>query len=141
MTHMRPWDIFFTSITVIVVVTLMIPAAFGLQNFTQWGGMYTNSWCSVWVYQSSPYVVGSENIPKERQVAGMTDGSRFVWYGNQHNEQTCALWARTRCGRASAAGWTIHWVVPVFKEKFFLGQGNACDVQPPNSFDWFHYDS
>lgn len=124
---------------VAIVVSLMLPSVFGLQNFTQWGGMYTNAWCVATVFDRDPY--GSDgNASSETQTAGTTDGTRIVWYGNQHNEETCAYWARTRCGRFAAKGFVIRWATPVFKEREYLGRLNACDL-PPHSFEWFSYDS
>lgn len=136
---MRGWHWFFFGTFSVIVMTLMLPALFGLQNFTQWGGMYSNAWCTARVFDANPYSANAVYL-SEFQTAGTTDGTRIVWYGNQHNEETCAYWAKTRCGRTAANGFVIRWVIPVFKEREYLGRLNACDL-PPHSFQWFSYDS
>ncbi len=136
---MRGWHCIFLGMFLIIVVTLMLPSLFGLQNFTQWGGMYSNAWCNARVFDGNPHGAHAVYLT-ESQTAGTTDGTRLVWYGNQHNQETCAYWARTRCGRLSSKGFIIRWVTPVFKGKEYLGTFNACEL-PPHSFEWFPYDS
>lgn len=127
--------IFFAGISVIIVVMLMIPAVFGFQNFTQWGGMYTDSWCFAELFEMNPALHPTSR--SQVLTIGKDDGTRVVLYNPQYNEQTCAARARTECGRTTKDGWVVNWVRPRFKAAYFMGYSNACDLPLSASSPWF----
>jgi len=118
----RTWSYLFAVVTVIIVVTMVVPGFFGLQSFTQWGGMYVGAWCNVEFRPSTPDGGGGE---KEHVRAP------------QHNSRTCVMWARDRCGKVSGKGWVVSFAHPTMNAEEILGVGaNVCDL-PPADPPWF----
>lgn len=115
----------------------MAPHALGLQNFTQWGGMYTDGWCTV-TLSSAPLKSPRETTPEEiltKQVQANT--TRAVWYASMHNELTCLTWGRTHCGKTTADGWVALGAYPYFRQKFLFEEQNICDIPPDETLTWF----
>ncbi len=131
---MRPWSIFFLLVTVTIVVTMMVPAAFGLQNVTQWGGMYTDAWCSVHLYDGDPY---GDPVPASEQIWAGRIGT--VWSVPMFNQAMCLVWARKFCGNKSPGGLAVRWVDPIYKGKKYFEPKNPCALDLPPSYDWFQY--
>ncbi len=132
------WPLFFGCFSVALLVFLVVPAVFGLQNFNQWGGMYDEHWCYVDMYSGHPK--DDDPPPRhEQQSAGFTGTSR-VFSGPMNNEKTCLMWARSRCGKKSTDGWTILWAVPTLKGHAFTHGKNVCDLSLPDSSPWFQYE-
>lgn len=130
---LRPWSVFFLVVCTAIVTTMMLPAVFGMELFTQWGAMYTDSWCSVRVYDGDPLKPETHTM---NVTAGITDTSP-VWSAPMHNEETCTMYARNiLCGQKSTEGWTIVWARPFFKGKYFLDPQNVCDLTL-GSYEWF----
>ena len=129
------WSNFFAIVLVAVTVTLVMPALFGLQNFTQWGGMYDDHWCNAKVYAENPYEF--PNTKSEQVTAGM--GEPRVYSTPGHNRMTCLVWVRTLCKTKAKDGWTITWVEPKLQSQFFLGEENACDLSLPGTERWFFH--
>lgn len=132
------WPVFFCIIAVMIAVVLAVPAAFGLQNFNQWGGMYDDHWCYVDMYSDNPHVVTGALLKFETQSAGDTGTSR-VYSGPMANESTCLAWTLSRCGKKSQGGWIIRYADPYLKKHHFMEGQNACDVPRP-SLPWYIYD-
>lgn len=131
----RPWSLFFLGVSAAVVAAMMLPTLFGLEKYTQWGGMYTDSWCRTWVYSGDPNTGGP--VSSELVVAS-TVGPPPVFSASMHNHAICAMWARTvQCGRVTKAGWTVRWVSPELKGVRFLGPRNACDIPLDPHAEWF----
>jgi hypothetical protein len=127
------WSVFFGLVSVTMFVTLVAPAAFGLQNFTQWGGMYDDHWCNVDLYSADPKAKGVQHV----MVTAGGDGRR-VYSAPAHNRMTCTVWAHTLCGTKTAAGWTVEWASPLLQSQKYLGTRNLCDLElPPETADWF----
>ncbi len=130
----RPWSAFFLAVCVVIVATMMLPSLFGMQKFTQWGAMYTDSWCQVRVYDKDP---GKNSDAKSLNVLGGTTNTRPVWSAPMHNPESCAMYARNvLCGQPSADGWTVVWAQPYFKGKYYLDPVNACTLNP-GKYPWF----
>jgi hypothetical protein len=53
------WFLFSVCFSAAIFVTLVLPAPFGLQNFTQWGAMYDDRWCTVHQFESNPHLEGA----------------------------------------------------------------------------------
>ncbi len=113
----------------------MLPAFFGLLKFTQWGGMYTDSWCHIRVYSGSPFTGAKV---EEQYVIASTIGPPIVYGPPVHNHLTCLMWARTvQCGKVTPQGWTIKWASPQFKGQRYYDPKNACDIPLSPVLDWF----
>lgn len=113
---------------------MMMPAAFGLQHFTQWGGMYSDSWCTIQLADKNPMEHADAQI--ENVTAGLV--TRAVWSYPMHNKRTCAVWGRKYCGRTAQGGWSVSWVRPHFKGEFYMDPDNMCAVHIPATFSsWF----
>jgi len=131
------WSVFFGLISLVTVVTLIAPAAFGLQNFTQWGGMYDDHWCNVDLYSGNPKTTPKAELKHQLIVSG-GNGHR-VYSAPAHNRLTCTVWAKTLCGTEMDKGsWKVMWVVPMLQSQKYLGTRNPCDLNlPPETADWF----
>lgn len=132
---MKFWYIFFGAISFIIVSTMMIPSVFGLQSFTQWGGMYTDSWCNATVYSGHPEDPGVQSkwftVAKDQTTVA-------VWSSPMHNQTTCAMWFReVLCGRTVPEGWKVVWVKPNYKHQEYMGDNNACDIKLELHAPWF----
>lgn len=136
---MRTWSVFCIGMTALLTVGLMIPRYFGLQNFTQWAGMYVDGWCGVDMYSANPF---ANPLPPDLQHETVLAGgvhTTNVFDPPQFNEQTCVVWAKTRCNRPSPEGkWHVAYVVPSLKKKQFLGKTNICDL-PIEADSWFDF--
>ncbi len=130
----KGWSIFFAVIVVIIVTTLMLPAVFGFQKFTQWGGMFTDSWCVVQAYSDNPHT--NPQAFHEEVIASLV-GPPITWSPPLHNHMSCLMWAKqVQCGRVTKDGWTVKWADPVFKHVSYYAPGNACDVSD-QSGEWY----
>ena len=129
-------SVFFGLVSVIILVAFVMPAAFGLQNFNQWGGMYDDHWCHVEVYSDSPHAVTGSELSFELENAGETQ-TKWVYTTPMHNQGTCLMWAKTRCGQQSNGGWAIRWVNAYMLETHFAGVDNICDMDLPQASRWF----
>ena len=129
------WSVFFALISLAMVVTLVAPAAFGFQNFTQWGGMYDDHWCNVDLYSADPAKAPKGEL-KHKQVTAGGDGRR-VYSAPAHNRMTCLVWARTLCNKP-VDNWKAEWVSPMLQSQKYLAKVNACDIQLPSETEsWF----
>lgn len=131
------WSVFFALLSVVIFVTLTAPALFGLQNFTQWGGMYDDHWCHAEIYSSNPFLPGAK--PKQvRITAGQID--RRVFSAPAHNQMTCAVWVRQFCGQKMDDGWEAVWVSPMVRGELFLEEKNVCDLASLSATNsWFFH--
>lgn len=131
----RPWSVCFGVVAGTIVAAMMLPGFFGLQKFTQWGAMYTDSWCRMDVYSANPN--GGDDV-KSEWVQASTVGPGAVFSAPMHNFMSCLMWARkVQCGRVTQDGWKVTWVSPEFKGKHFFDPQNACDVPLDPSAEWF----
>lgn len=139
LTSMFKWDIFLGICVVAVVTCLMIPRFFGLQYFTQWGGMYTDGWCSV--EASDVRAATAEERGRggrtERVLAGDLQSWRLVWFPPMHRAETCVAWARSWCGKTSPKGMPIVSVFPYFRREFLSKGLDVCQLPSNPSFRWF----
>ena len=129
------WSVFFGIFTVLILVTFVFPASFGMQSFTQWGGMYDDHWCNVDLYSSDPQSTPADTLRHEFRAAGR--GHTFVYSIPTHNMHSCMVWAHTLCGRTTADGWIISWISPMFQGVHYVDPVNLCAVSLPD--DWFVY--
>lgn len=132
---LRPWSLSFAAISISIVLFMMLPGIFGFQKFTQWGGMYTDSWCRVDVYAGNPHT--ESGVPMESVIAS-TVGPGAVYSAPMHNFETCLMWSRrVQCGRVTKDGWTVRWARPYFKKQYYIDPLNACDLQVQPGLEWF----
>ena len=132
---LRPWSIFFLLISLSIIAGMMLPGFFGLQKFTQWAGMYTDSWCRVTAYAENPH---THPQTKSEEITASTVGAPPVYSAPMHNYDSCLMWARTvQCGRVTSGGWKVAWASPVFKGKRYIDPANACDVPLDAHAQWF----
>lgn len=139
---MSTWHIFFGFTTLVIIATMIIPQALGLTHATQWGGMYTDGWCSVYIH-SEHYGSLSEEERKESNeqdtiVVGNYPPIENMPYTPQFTSETCIAIARTYCGNeAPKKGWTIDAAYPYFRRQYPLGGDNVCDDPPESASAWF----
>lgn len=139
-TELSPyWPIFFLLMVALTIVFFALPPLFGLQNFNQWGGMYDEHWCYAEMYDHNPHVVTGAMLKFERQNAGDT-GTQRVYSGPMNNQNSCLMWAHSRCGKKSTDGWLIRWIEPALKGKHFIGGKNVCDLPLAHETPWFRYE-
>lgn len=138
---MSKWHIFFACITAVIVVAMMLPAFFGLQEFTQWGGMYTDGWCAV---NAESAVVANAKDPlppgaeMKRILAGDMQREPIVWYPPMQSEQTCIAFARSWCGvQAPGTTWKVQSAFPFFRGAFLVHEKDICALPNIPSFSWF----
>ena len=133
---MKKWDFFLGFMAFAIVACFMLPRLFGFQYFTQWGGMYTDGWCSVEVSaESRPSA--DERGTTERILAGDIATWRLVWFPPMHRADTCVAWARSYCGKTSPKGITIQSVFPYYRGKFLAGGKDICTFAEIPAFHWF----
>ncbi len=130
------WSIFFTAISVTIFVTFTAPALFGLQNYTQWGGMYDDHWCHAQVYTVDPY---KNPGAKRDEITAGDMGQPRVYSAPSHNRLTCLVWVKTFCGQRSKDGWLIGWVEPKLQSQLYLGPRNACTISLPGTERWYFH--
>ncbi len=126
------WFLFFAFISVVMSVTFVAPAAFGLQNFTQWGGMYDDHWCIVNAYDANPH-----DNPNARSYQVSIGDGRRVFSSPAHNRKSCLSAVQIFCGLPSTEGWIMSWIEPTLKGEKFLGELNACDPNMTTIPHWF----
>lgn len=134
---MRSWSTFFAFVAIIIPTTMIAPQVFGLQNFTQWGGMYTDGWCTAHLASApiDPSVATPQGTFVEQKQAPTT---RPVWYASMHNVETCTAWVRSYCGRISSDGtWIVQAAYPYFRLEFLHEKQNVCAFPPSLSDAWF----
>ena len=129
------WNLFFCIVSILIVTTLIVPHLFGLQNFTQWGGMYTDGWCSLSL--ASDAVSNFADPPvhvKTKQMQGST--TPIVWYAPMQSEETCIAWAQSHCDRVQEEGWAARMISVYFRQKYLFEGKNVCAM--PRLYEgWF----
>jgi len=134
---MRFWPGFFMFLAVIIPTTMIVPQFFGLQNFTQWGGMYTSGWCTAHLFSeavSEPSKRPPKGVLRDRMDSPTTQPA---FGATMHSRETCIAWGRSFCDRPSHEGWIAQAVYPNFRKSYPLGNTNVCDLPPDSSLAWF----
>ncbi len=136
---MFKWDLFLGFCALMIVACLMIPRMLGLQFFTQWGGMYTDGWCSVEATDVATATAQERGRTgrMERILAGDIASWRLVWFPPMHRADTCIAWARSWCGKTSPKGMHVQSVFPYFRKEFLVGEQDVCALPDQPSFRWF----
>lgn len=88
--HHKRWRGLFLTAALLVVITMMMPKVFGLQGFTQWGGMYVDRQCVV-RFTGSHREYDTYGLP---QTWAHSPKTFPAWFRPMHNQQTCVAWAR-----------------------------------------------
>ncbi len=132
------YPLFFCVMSVLILITLVIPAPFGLQNYNQWGGMYDEHWCQIDASSRDPHAQSSSVLlQSSTEYAGFTN-TRRVYSGPMNNERTCFEWAKSRCGKQSSNGkFTIQFIIVSLKGRTFFDEQNICTMIDPSVFPWF----
>jgi hypothetical protein len=133
--HTR-WEIFFGFVCVMIVVTMMAPGLFGLVAFTQWGGMYTDGWCSVQV-RTVP-VDDLNAVPADRTDRIQAPRSRAVWSSPMHNTESCIRWGQSLCGISvpDTPELIVREAWPFFRNRWPLDTTDVCTLPRP-SIPWY----
>ena len=130
------WSVFFGALSILIIVCFVLPASFGLQNFSQWSGMYDDHWCHVDLYSGNPHVITGSALKVMTVNAGEVN-TRRVYSSPTHNQASCLMWAKTRCGRKTSEGWRSLWVDPSIKGRHFIAPHSACEVRMDTRLPWF----
>ncbi len=96
--------------------------------------MYVDRWCHVAIASRDPKAASTAPLFSLEENAG--EKVMAVYTAPMHSESTCLMWAKSRCGQKTEAGWIIGWIKPSMNGEFFAGEGNVCDL-PLHSSDWF----
>lgn len=131
---MHGWKNFFALTSLVIVITIILPHVFGFQNFTQWGGMYTDGWCTAYTASAAVPDIASP-LPGVTIKTMQAPTTRVVWYSPMHNETTCIAWTQSHCNRFWKDGWKIAAVYPYFRQKYLADKRNVCDLSMPHR--WF----
>jgi hypothetical protein len=136
---MKAWNFFFGAVTSVIIVTMLIPQAFGLMNFTQWGGMYTDAWCRG-VFQDIPSDTQKRAAPgatEYQELAGDTSKNAIVWFSPMHNERTCIGWVRSWCNKPIREGWVAKSAFAYYRGKYLNNEEDVCGLPEEKSFRFF----
>ncbi len=127
----RGWNLFFGIVTVITIVTMMIPNVFGLEGFTQWGGMYVDGWCSIYVSEAP--------LDQEPDAANIEirEDEINVWYTPMHSAKSCVAWAHSWCGQPSPEGWPIVAAYAYHRGSYLENDIDICSLPDRASFRWY----
>ena len=127
----KAWHAFFGLVTATIVATMVMPGAFGLQGYTQWGGMYEDGWCYVRVAR----------MPAELDPAAETfevrEDQHDVWYTPMHNPASCVAWARSWCGNEAPNGWMVAAAYAYHRGAFLENGADVCSLPDRPSFRWY----
>ncbi|MDA1209098.1 MAG: hypothetical protein O2904_03655 [bacterium] len=133
---MKKWNIFFGLATVLIVTTEVLPGALGLFSITQWGGMYTDGWCSVFTRSNPLQDLGRTPTPEETDEHFQAPTTRVVWSAPMHTLESCFAWSQSWCEKSHRDGWRIYHSQPYYRQSYPFGEQNVCDLprlDPP----WF----
>jgi len=130
------WSVFFALVSLVIFVTLAAPAFFGLQNFTQWGGMYNEHWCHADIYDADPFQ--KEAKPVYVRITAGVDARR-VFSSPAHNQLSCTVWVRQFCDEKMKDGWKAVWISPMLRGVAFLEKQNACAISSLDSTDSWYF--
>jgi hypothetical protein len=123
----------------VIITTMMVPRAFGLQGFTQWGGMYIDGWCHVAVTSApiDPEAPMPEGVMREELLASSHPVTTIVWFAPMHTSETCTQWGASFCSTpAPDGGWRVEGAYPYFRGAFTHDKTNACD-RTLSAYPWF----
>ncbi len=127
----RTWNLFFGFVAIAIMTTMMAPNVFGMQQFTQWGGMYVDGWC---ILRASKVSLLDEPGAPTLEIR---EDSHNVWFTPMHNEESCLAWAHSFCGTVSSEGWTIVSAYVYFRSHYLLDDADVCALPPRPSFRWY----
>jgi hypothetical protein len=131
----RRWGMFFLTISLLILTTMIAPHMFGMKQSLQWGGVYTDFWCEVRIV--SDVNADLDNIPETanwEQIRSPT--TRGVWYSPMHGSKSCIAWARSFCD-IERPGYIVKAAFAWRRGMYLLGKKNVCDL-PLEKYDgWF----
>lgn len=128
---LRTWHPFFGFVSVVIVTTMMLPQVFGMQHFTQWGGMYVDGWCSAVV---APVSLLDKPGGETYEIR---ENDKNVWYTPMHNEESCVAWVRSHCGIVAPPGWKAVSAYAYFRGKYLENDDDICALPARPSFHWY----
>ena len=119
------WNLFFGTVSVLIITTLIVPHFFGLQNFTQWGGMYTDGWCSIFIAsEETRNFADPPSHVKTKHIQGPS--TSIVWYAPMQSEETCIAWAQSHCNTVQEEGWSARAISAYFRQRYLFEGKNVC---------------
>ena len=127
----KAWHAFFGFVTAVVVTTMVAPGAFGLQGYTQWGGMYVDGWCNV-IVSHAPL-----EIDPSAETFEIREDQRDVWYTPMHNPRSCVAWARSWCGQTAPNGWTVGAAYAYHRGAYLENDVDICSLPDRPEFRWY----
>ena len=127
----RTWQIFFGFVTAVIVATMVMPNAFGLEGYTQWGGMYVDGWCNV---ITAPVSLSDDPGSPTYEIR---EDQHNVWFTPMHSPRSCVAWARSWCGQTSPAGWEIVSAYAYHRKTYLENDADVCALPDRPSFRWY----
>lgn len=110
---------------------MLAPGAFGLEGYTQWGGMYVDGWCSVMVSQTPL------DIDANAETFEIREDQQDVWYTPMHSPRSCVAWARSWCGHTAPNGWTVAAAYAYHRGAYLERDTDVCSLPDRPSFQWY----
>jgi hypothetical protein len=129
-TNSRIWRRMFLGAGILLITTMMLPEAFGLQSFTQWGGMYANRHCQVRFTGTHREIDDQGRL----QTWAGTPKTFPAWFVPMHNEETCVAWARKHYCELR----TVDAVYVTLRQKPVSDGIDVCTLDGEND-DWFSH--
>lgn len=123
----KPWPVFFGGIMGVIVVAFVIPQAFGMHDFTQWGGLFVDRPCVVHLADTHP----RDGSPLRTGTALRSDADVGVWWHvPKHTARTCLSRAVSMCGEhAPGEGWIVRSAAAFWNDQP-VTTTDACDLSP-----------
>lgn len=127
----RGWHLFFGFVTATIIATMMAPGVFGLEGYTQWGGMYVDGWCNV---ITAPVSLSDDPGAPTHEIR---EDQHNVWFTPMHSPRSCVAWARSWCGQPSPLGWTIVSAYAYHRKTYLENDTDICALPDRPSFRWY----
>lgn len=127
----RAWHAFFGLVSVVIIVTMMLPHAFGLEGYTQWGGMYVDGWCNVVISRER-----LEDVP-DAETYEIREDQHNVWYTPMHSPRSCVAWARSWCTNVAPNGWTVAAAYAYHRGTYLADSADVCSLPDDPTFRWY----
>lgn len=118
---------------------MIIPGLLGFQSLTQWGGMYTDGWCSVTLNLVPVDPNAPPLRPEEAEELLQSPTTRIVYSAPMHSVNMCYAWAQSWCGmlRGPNRERRVVSAKPFYRGEYPFGELNTCEstrIEPP----WYY---
>jgi len=132
------WNIFFGTVAATITIFMVIPSVFGLQSLTQWGGMYTDGWCSITTLVEPAGPDAPPIAPEYSEEVIQLPTTRIVFSAPMNTVDMCYAWAQSWCGVLRRDGQArVYSARPLYRGEYPFRDLNVCDA-PPISPPWYY---